>query len=95
VLIDDNGDELIETEENEEKVHDPFDYLQIKVTSYFIKGEENCLIQMIDETKNIMHEEAIGQNKTLQMINATVSHELRNPLNSIIFQSVGILYNHN
>jgi signal transduction histidine kinase len=33
-------------------------------------------------------------NKFLGMINATVSHELRNPLNAIIQQNTGTRHNH-
>lgn len=48
---------------------------------------------MVDETKNILYADAQGKNKFLQIINATVSHELRNPLNSIIQQNLGTHYN--
>jgi hypothetical protein len=41
-------------EEKEDEIPDAYTYIQIKVKKYFMNGEENCLIQMIDETKNIM-----------------------------------------
>ena len=49
---------------------------------------------MIDETKNILYSDSKDKNIFLQMINATVSHELRNPLNSVIQQNLGTYYNH-
>lgn len=63
---------------------DPYTYMKIKVKKYRMNGEENCLVQMIDETKNILYHNSQGKNKFLQIINATVSHELKNPLNAII-----------
>jgi signal transduction histidine kinase len=38
---------------------------------------------MIDITGNILHNQQKTQNEFLQLINACVSHDLRNPLNSI------------
>ena len=72
---------------------DPFTYLKIKVKNYKMNGENNVLIQMVDETKNILYIDSQGKNKFLQIINATVSHELKNPLNSIIQQNLGTHYN--
>jgi len=41
------------------------------------------MIQIIDITGNILHDNQKKQNEMLSMINACVSHDLRNPLNSI------------
>jgi hypothetical protein len=49
---------------------------------------------MIDETKNILYSDSRDKNNFLQMINTTVSHQLRNPLNSVIQQNLGSHYNH-
>ena len=68
--------------------------MQVKCKKYKMMGEENCLIQMIDQTKNIMYQDSRNKNQFLQMINATVSHEMRTPLNSIISQNTGTHYNH-
>lgn len=35
---------------------DPYSYIKIKVKKYRMNGEENSLIQMIDETQNIMYQ---------------------------------------
>jgi len=52
------------------------------------------LIQMIDQTNLVMYANLQEDNKFLGMINATVSHELRNPLNAIIQQNDGTRFNH-
>ena len=41
------------------------------------------LIQIIDVSAQIMYNKASGEKQFLAMINAFVSHEIRNPLNSI------------
>jgi signal transduction histidine kinase len=41
------------------------------------------MIQIIDITGNILHDQQKRQNELLAMINSCVSHDLRNPLNSI------------
>jgi signal transduction histidine kinase len=50
---------------------------------------------MIDQTNLIINTNLQEDNKFLGMINATVSHELRNPLNAIIQQNEGTSMNHN
>ena len=39
-------------------------------------------------SKDIMYDIANGEKKLLALINATVSHEMRNPLNSINAQNI-------
>ena len=41
------------------------------------------MLQIIDITGNILYQQQKNQNELLAMINVCVSHELRNPLNSI------------
>ena len=38
---------------------------------------------MIDVSKDVMYRQEKTHNELLNLINATVSHEMRNPLNSI------------
>ena len=40
-------------------------------------------LKLIDKTDSVFNENLIEEKKFLQLINATVSHEMRNPLNSI------------
>ena len=46
-------------------------------------NEDKILLQIIDVTDNVLYTKEKSQNMLLSLINATVSHELRNPLNSI------------
>jgi len=41
------------------------------------------MIQIIDVSKEILYDKEKAHNELLNLINATVSHEMRNPLNSI------------
>ena len=42
------------------------------------------MLQFIDVTKDIQLDQQKQESRSLEITNATVSHELRNPLNSII-----------
>ena len=46
------------------------------------------MLQIIDITSSISLDEKIVENEMLGIINATVSHELRNPLSSLLSQNV-------
>ena len=41
---------------------------------------------MVDISQKIMYEMALGEKRLFSLINATVSHEMRNPINSIMSQ---------
>lgn len=41
------------------------------------------VIQLIDVSQKIMYEMALGEKRLYSLLNATVSHEMRNPTNSI------------
>ena len=41
------------------------------------------MLSIVDISKSIMYEDVHAQNEFLAITNATVSHELRNPLQSI------------
>jgi len=49
----------------------------------------------MDVSASVLYDLKLAENKLLAMINACVSHELRNPLNSIIAQNIlkSALYN--
>ena len=56
VPINKNSDKSAkEDDENTEPTLNPYKYIKIKTKNYRMSGEQNCLIQMIDETKNIMY----------------------------------------
>jgi hypothetical protein len=46
-------------------------------------GEKKTMLSIIDISKSIMYDDVTAQNEFLAVTNATVSHELRNPLQSI------------
>ena len=48
--------------------------------------EDNILIQIIDVSHKLLYGEAKAEQSFLSLINGAVSHELRNPLNSLISQ---------
>lgn len=48
------------------------------------------MIQIIDVSDKLLYDEAKAEQEFLILINATVSHELRNPLNSLISQNTQI-----
>ena len=45
-------------------------------------------MQIIDISKSVNLDEKILENQMLEIINATTSHELRNPLGSILAQNI-------
>ena len=61
-------------------------YFQFKVT--FLEGDNLRIVQIVDISSTILYGESKAQNEFLQLINATVSHELRNPLNSLKAQNI-------
>jgi signal transduction histidine kinase len=46
------------------------------------------MLQFIDISSSILYNNQRAQNQALEMINACVSHEMRNPLNSIVAQNI-------
>ena len=46
------------------------------------------MLQFIDISKSILYDNQKAQNHALEMINACVSHEMRNPLNSIVAHNI-------
>ena len=71
-------------------------YLRIKVNQ-IQKVKGHYLIHLIDVTDYVLHSQLKNnfafnlfktRNQVLSMINAQVSHELRNPLNSIIAKNI-------
>ena len=59
-------------------------YVHFKKRSYYMQGVEKILFQVVDVSKSLLYDKASAQTEFLSLINATVSHEMRNPLNSIL-----------
>ena len=62
-------------------------YVQFKVT-LLPNADDLSIMQIVDVSDSIFYNESKTQNEFLQIVNATVSHELRNPLNSIKAQNI-------
>ena len=58
-------------------------YVQIKKKEYDKNGENKSMLSIVDVSKTILYDDVHAQNEFLAITNATVSHELRNPLQSI------------
>ena len=67
-----------------------FKYVQIKISKRKLIGEKKSerkdLLQIIDVSDKMLYGEVRAEQVFLTLINAAVSHELRNPLNSLIGQ---------
>lgn len=65
-------------------------FVQIKKKEYIKNGQTRIMLQFINVSKDIMYEQVHAENEFLAITNATVSHELRNPLQSISSQNLKI-----
>jgi signal transduction histidine kinase len=59
-------------------------YIKLKKTYFDQEGQISTMIQMFDVTGQVLYDDQKTINQFLNLINATVSHEMRNPLNSIV-----------
>ena len=69
---------------NDEIDDDEKKFYQIKASKIRIENEMSIMIKIIDITSEILLDKQKSHNKLLSVINSTVSHEVRNPLNSIV-----------
>ena len=53
-----------------------------------VENNSYDLVQLIDVSAQVMFDRVIAEKKLLAIINATVSHEMRNPINSIRSQLI-------
>ena len=77
----DNVYEVINNAESSDEL--AFKYVQIykqEVVTNFSKHE---VLQFIDVSQKMLYEMASGEKRLFSLINATVSHEMRNPTNSM------------
>ena len=63
-------------------------YVQIKMTEFKQDDKTQVMFQFIDISNSIKYDKQKAENKLVGLINACLSHELRNPLNSIIAQNL-------
>ena len=67
-------------------------FVQIKKSKFLNKNHENIIIQLVDISKSILYDQVKAEIQFKELINATVSHEMRNPINSILFQNKNIKF---
>ena len=63
-------------------------YVSVKVNSLHFHMSSFKVINILDQTVSIMFSKSKGDKKILQLINACVSHQLRNPLNTILIANL-------
>jgi len=73
-----------ESKSDEDMTNSKKRYVQIKAKSFTVDGTQRVILQIVDISKTILYDKAQAKSEFLQMINVTVSHEMRNPLNAIL-----------
>ena len=68
------------TEENS------FKFVQIQRHEVNTYSQKNTILQIIDVSQKVLYDKVKGERKLTQIINATVSHEMRNPIHAIKVQ---------
>ena len=61
-----------------------FKFFKIQKSYVEFKETEQCMVCFIDISSKILYDSTRAESDMLSLINATISHEMRNPLNSII-----------
>ena len=62
----------------------PDKYYNVKINQIASKKNNEVMITIVDASHQILCNNEKSHNELLKTINATVNHELRNPLNSIV-----------
>ena len=76
---------------NEEAVSDANSkdiYFSVDVKKLTVNNHTFVLLKIDDTTISVHFDLSKGEKKILQLVNACVSHEMRNPLNSILAQNI-------
>ena len=60
----------------------------MQVKEYHSHGKKMKMLQISNVTNNILYHEYKAKHQITDLINACVSHELRNPLNAIIAKNI-------
>mmetsp|Transcript_26237 Transcript_26237/g.40035 ORF Transcript_26237/g.40035 Transcript_26237/m.40035 type:complete len:171 (+) Transcript_26237:992-1504(+) len=67
-------------------------FVQIYKHTFSLFQNEFTVLQIVDVSDQIIVSRSKGEKKLLSLINATVSHEMRTPINSINSQNVQLKY---
>ena len=79
VLVLKNSPDDLEDEDNINKA----EFYQVKKQTISLNASEYEILSFYNVSQHVKYKKLIGEKRLLQMINALVSHEMRNPLNSI------------
>ena len=82
-IIEEKKEEEENLDESDKEKIRKYKYVQIKVQDYLGQTSRQKIVQINDMTASVMFNIAQGEKQLLSLINATVSHEMRNPINSI------------
>ena len=63
---------------------DNYEYFSIKLSSLDLYGNDLQVITIRNETTTVMFNISNGEKQILRLVNACVSHEMRNPINCIL-----------
>ena len=66
----------------------PETYITIRLKTFFQEGKLMKILSFVDVTTQIQYMEIKAQSEFSSLINTIMSHELRNPLNSIIAKNI-------
>ena len=93
------SDKVFEIQFRDKDANQAFRFVQIKA-SKILQNETNAdgeteqvkkiLVQLIDVSDKMLYNEVKAEQQFVALINAAISHELRNPLNSIITEIMHI-----
>jgi len=63
-------------------------FVEVEIKSLVYLNQKRLLFQVLDVSDSVLYDKSKEQNEVLSILNATVSHELRNPLNAIAGQNI-------
>ena len=76
------------SQSNIEHLENKYMYVQIKRQQYESKDEKHVLLQIIDISSDVMYDVTKAEKRLMALMNATVSHDMRNPTNAIHCQNL-------
>ena len=86
-----NQVQVIDTLKEKDEVQGSFLFFMIKIVPLANRlhrgGDPEMMVQLIDITQKMLNDSLSLERKYLSYMNSTISHEMRNPLNSISAQT--------
>lgn len=63
-------------------------YFKVSVRRLNAFDSEFCVVKITDFTISIEYDVSLGEKRLLELVNACVSHEMRNPINAMLGTSI-------